>query len=303
MYKVLFLFLCGFFVMSCKPAAPAAEENTATVADTSVTTVSNIPGLTRLWDTDKTLITTESVLYDAANQVLYVSCINGVPPDKVDQDGYIARVSLDGKILDAKWVTGLSGPKGMGQAGNTLYVTDINRLVAIDIPTGKISNTWKVDGASFLNDVYVAADGTVYFTDSNTSKIHALSQGKVTTVLDDKSLGGSNGIMVEGQTMYVAGMGSGKVFRIDLPTRKIEVLAEGIPNGDGVERYGDALMVSNWAGQVYFVASDGETTLLLDSQEAKLNSADIEVIAEKNLLLVPTFFGNSVTAYQLTPNQ
>ena len=302
MNKLLLLFLAGFFAISCKPAAPAAEDNTATVADTSATTVSNIPGLTRLWDTEKTLTTSESVLYDATNQVLYVSCINGVPPDKKDNDGYIARVSLDGKILDAKWVKGLSGPKGMGQAGNTLYVTDIDRLVAIDIPSGKISNTWKVDGASFLNDVFVTADGTVYFTDSNTSKIHSLAQGKINTVVSDTILGGTNGILVEGNIMYVAGMMSGKVFRIDISTGKIEELAAGIPNGDGVERYGDALMVSNWAGQVYYVAPDGETTMLLDSQEAKLNAADIEVIADKNLLLVPTFFGNNVTAYQLIKN-
>ena len=302
MNKLLLLFLAGFFAISCKPAAPAAEDITATVADTSATTVSNIPGLTRLWDTEKTLTTSESVLYDATNQVLYVSCINGVPPDKKDNDGYIARVSLDGKILDAKWVKGLSGPKGMGQAGNTLYVTDIDRLVAIDIPSGKISNTWKVDGASFLNDVFVTADGTVYFTDSNTSKIHSLAQGKINTVVSDTILGGTNGILVEGNIMYVAGMMSGKVFRIDISTGKIEELAAGIPNGDGVERYGDALMVSNWAGQVYYVAPDGETTMLLDSQEAKLNAADIEVIADKNLLLVPTFFGNNVTAYQLIKN-
>lgn len=302
MTKLLLLFLAGFFAISCKPAAPSAADNTATVADTSATTVSNIPGLTRLWDTEKTLTTSESVLYDATNQVLYVSCINGVPPDKKDNDGYIARVSLDGKILDAKWVKGLSGPKGMGQAGNTLYVTDIDRLVAIDIPSGKISNTWKVDGASFLNDVFVTADGTVYFTDSNTSKIHSLAQGKINTVVSDTILGGTNGILVEGNIMYVAGMMSGKVFRIDISTGKIEELAAGIPNGDGVERYGDALMVSNWAGQVYYVAPDGETTMLLDSQEAKLNAADIEVIADKNLLLVPTFFGNNVTAYQLIKN-
>ena len=261
-----------------------------------------IPGLTRLWDTETTLTTSESVYYDKERNILYVSCINGTPPDKKDQDGFIARVDLDGKIKDLKWVTGLSGPKGMGMHGTTLYVTDIDRLVAIDVTTGKSNNTWKVEGASFLNDVYVTPDGTVYFTDSNTSKIHSLVQGKVTTVIADTTLGGTNGILVEGPTIYVAGMQSGNVSRIDIPTGNIEKLTMGIPNGDGVERYGDALLVSNWSGQVFYVASDGETTMLLDSQEAKLNSADIEVIAEKNLMLVPTFFGNSVTAYQLIKN-
>lgn len=295
-------FAVAIVFMSCKPAAPAPEETAPTIADTSATTVMPIPGLTRLWDTETTLTTSESVYYDKERNILYVSCINGTPPDKKDQDGFIARVDLDGKIKDLKWVTGLSGPKGMGMHGTTLYVTDIDRLVAIDVTTGKSNNTWKVEGASFLNDVYVTPDGTVYFTDSNTSKIHSLVQGKVTTVIADTTLGGTNGILVEGPTIYVAGMQSGNVSRIDIPTGNIEKLTMGIPNGDGVERYGDALLVSNWSGQVFYVASDGETTMLLDSQEAKLNSADIEVIAEKNLMLVPTFFGNSVTAYQLIKN-
>lgn len=295
-------FAVAIVFMSCKPASPAPEETAPTIADTSATTVMPIPGLTRIWDTEAKLTTSESVYFDQERNILYVSCINGTPPDKKDQDGFIARVDLDGKIKDLKWVTGLSGPKGMGMHGTTLYVTDIDRLVAIDVTTGKINNTWKVEGASFLNDVYVTPDGTVYFTDSNTSKIHSLVQGKVTTVIADTTLGGTNGILVEGPTIYVAGMQSGNVSRIDIPTGNIEKLTMGIPNGDGVERYGDALLVSNWSGQVFYVASDGETTMLLDSQEAKLNSADIEVIAEKNLMLVPTFFGNSVTAYQLIKN-
>jgi hypothetical protein len=299
---ILLSFFSLLLIISCKPAVPATVETPSTSVDTSVSTVMNIPGLKKLWDTEKTLITSESVLYDKANNVLYVSCINGVPPDKKDGDGFIARIDLDGKIKDLKWVTGLSGPKGMGQSGNTLYVTDIDRLVAIDIPTGKISNTWKVDGAQFLNDVAVTEDGSVYFTDSNTSTIYSMLKGKIATVLADTSLGGTNGILMEGNSMYLAGYVSGVVSRLNLTTKSVEKLATEIPGGDGIERYGDALLVSNWSGQVYHIAADGEATLLLDSQEAKLNSADIEVIAEKNLLLIPTFFGNGVSAYELVKN-
>jgi len=126
--------------------------------------------------------------------------------------------------------------------------------------------------------------------------------GKVATVLADTTLGGTNGILVEGDMMYLAGYMSGNVYRMDMRTKTVEKLATEVPGGDGIERYGDALLVSNWGGQVYHVAADGEATLLLDSQEAKLNAADIEVIADQNLLLIPTFFGNGVTAYELIKN-
>jgi outer membrane protein assembly factor BamB len=145
-------------------------------------------------------------------------------------------------------------------------------------------------------------DGTVYFTDSNTSTIYSLIKDKVATVVADTSLGGTNGILVEGNTMYLAGSNSGVVNRVDLTTHQIQKLAEGIPGGDGLERYGNGLFVSNWNGEVYHVDETGETMLVLNTKEAKLNSADIKVIADKNLLLVPTFFGNSVTAYELVKN-
>jgi hypothetical protein len=55
------------------------------------------------------------VYHDTSADVLYVSCINGVPADKKDEDGFIAKVGMDGKIINLKWATGLSAPKGMGK--------------------------------------------------------------------------------------------------------------------------------------------------------------------------------------------
>ena len=289
------------FLISCKPTGTntnTEQEMTSNLQDTSVTEVVNIPGLHRLWDTDNVLNTAESVLYDPTAEILYVSCINGVPPTKKDGDGFIGKVNLDGKIIEQKWVTGLSAPKGMAQIKNTLYVTDITRLVAIDIPSGKIIREWPVEESVFLNDVHVSK-GIIYFTDSETSSVYALENEEVKLVLREESLGGTNGIWVDGDYAVVAGYGSGVVHRINLKTKEKEVIAEGVPCGDGVEPCEGGLMVSNWNGQVFHVSYNGDVTLLLDSREVKLNAADIEVIPEKNLLLVPTFFGNTVTAYQL----
>ena len=52
----------------------------------------------------------ESIVKDDANNVIYVSNVNGNPTDK-DNNGYISKVSLDGKILTQKWIEGLNGPK------------------------------------------------------------------------------------------------------------------------------------------------------------------------------------------------
>jgi hypothetical protein len=67
--------------------------------------------VTKLWTTDSTLAIPESVLFDAQNQLLYASLIDG-KPDSADRTGGIAKVGLDGKIVDVNWVTGLDAPKG-----------------------------------------------------------------------------------------------------------------------------------------------------------------------------------------------
>lgn len=298
----LILLLLPSFLIACKPGETKTEGTSATAPDTTAVVTSSVPGLKRLWDTDKTLTTAESVLYDKTNNLFYVSCINGTPPDKKDKDGFIAKVGLDGKVLVEKWATGLSAPKGLGISGDKLYVTDIDRLVAIDLATGKISKTWDVKGSSFLNDVHPNDDGSIYFTDSNTSTLYALMDDKVSVVHADTALGGCNGVLADGNMIYLAGFMSGNLYRMDATTKAVQTMATGIPGGDGVERYGDGLLVSNWNGEIYYVAADGSVTEILDTQEAKLNSADIEVVGDKNLLLVPTFFGNTVTAYELSKN-
>src|SRR5215471_21355339 len=84
--------------------------------------------VTKLWATDSTLATPESVLFDGQNNTLYTSLISG-KPDSADGIGGIAKVGLDGKITNANWVTGLDAPKGLGKFGNTLCAADLTQVV------------------------------------------------------------------------------------------------------------------------------------------------------------------------------
>lgn len=291
-----------FVVIACRPIVKEEPQVVApppeTVPDSMVNTA---PTLTRVWSTDTRLTTSESVYFDEASSVLYVSCIGGVPPDKKDGDGFIATVGLDGKIIKLKWATGLNAPKGMGKVGTTLYVADIDKVVAIDINTGKITNSWKVAGATFLNDIAVGEDGVVYISDSNKSTIHQLVKGKVLPMIADTMMKGTNGLYVDGKNLLIAG--DGKTYSLDITSKTVSVLAEGIPSGDGIEKYRDGIFQSNWNGEVNYIDSKGKITKVLDTKQVKLNTADIKVVEKKNMLFVPTFFGNSVTAYSITPGK
>src|SRR6478735_1850538 len=145
--------------------------------------------LQMLWSSDTILKVPESVLYSKADKLLYISNIDGKPDEK-DGKGSIGKVGLDGKVIQAEWVTGLNAPKGMAIVGSSLWVADIDRMVEIDIKAGKIKRTIAIEGAQFLNDVTAAPDGKIYVSDSKGKTIYKLSNLAPSLFL--KSLKGPN---------------------------------------------------------------------------------------------------------------
>lgn len=285
--------LAALTMIGCQSGNKTTEE--AVVDENPETTVK----LVKKWETDTTLTTPESVYYDVTNGVLYVACIGAVPPDAKDGDGFIAKVGLDGQIVETKWVAGLDAPKGMGMVNDKLYVTNIDEVIEIDAGTGEVSNTFAVEGAQFLNDITVDAAGNVYISDSNTNKIFILANGAVAQWTEGEALGGPNGLFAEEDRLMLASFGNGKFSTINLANKDVQTVADSIPGGDGIVKMGEDYLVSNWNGEVYYVTSDWEKTKILDTKDQGANAADIELVADQDLLLVPTFFGNQVVAYEV----
>lgn len=252
--------------------------------------------LVKKWETEALLKTPESVLYDAGAKVLYVANIDGKEPWAKDGAGSVGKVGLDGKIVAAEWVKGLEAPKGMGLHKGKLYVADIDRMVVIDVAKGAIAKTIPVPGAQRLNDVSVAKDGTIYVSDMQGLKIYALKDDKP-SVYFEGGLKRPNGVLAHGDHLYI--LDSGALLKVD-KNKKVERVAEGMDaSTDGIEHVkGDEFIVSCWAGAVYHVKGK-EAHLLLDSRPQKPNTADIGYDARNRIVYVPTFFTNTVVAYEL----
>jgi sugar lactone lactonase YvrE len=164
----------------------AAGDSTTTAASAASPT----PSLRKAWETDTVLTTVESTLFDPAAGVIYASNIEG-HHSKKDKKGSITKMKPDGSVTQLKWVTGLNAPKGMALLNGKLFVTDIDELVEINVAGGKIAKRYPVAGAKFLNDA--ATDGlNVYFSDSETGKVHRLAEGKVSTFAE--GFAGINGL-------------------------------------------------------------------------------------------------------------
>lgn len=252
----------------------------------------------------------ESAYFDEARDVLYVSNVVGDPTDK-DGEGYISRVSPDGEMLEAQWVTGMDAPKGLVSDGATLYVSDIDRLVAIDIEAGEIAGTWPADGAVFLNDTALDEMGRVFVSDMITDKIHVLTDGDLAVLAEGETLQHPNGLNILDGKLVVAPWGldlqddfstkiGGHLITVDVETGSVESLGSGEPVGnlDGLEPDGKGnWIVSDWiAGAVYRIAADGSKTTLLDLD---MGSADLEYIADRSLLIVPMMLNDTLVAYRI----
>ena len=255
--------------------------------------------LVKVWETDTTLRTPESVLYDG-NNTLYIANIDG-KSDSLDGSGFISKVSLDGKIENLRWTSGLNAPKGMGLYKDKLYVTDVYRLVCINTANGQAEKTWDAVGKNaFLNDVTVAKDGTVYVSDSRFDKIYRLQDGKWEVWMEGEQLNKPNGVLAVGKDKLMIGSTKiGALRSVDLATKTMTTIADGMANTDGIVPEGKGnYFVSDWNGQVFHVSADGTKQQLLDTREQKINAADIDYIAKKKLLVVPTFFKNKLVAYR-----
>ena len=252
--------------------------------------------LVKLWETDSVLKVPESVLFDAKNKVLYVANIDGTQPWAKDSAGSIGKVGLDGKVISVDWVSGLHAPKGMGMFNGKLYVADLTELVEIDISSGKITNKLTIPSAEGLNDVSVDKEGNIYVSDSRGKKVFKVKDGMAELFLEN--LKGPNGVLAHQKDFYV--LDAGGMYKLNAD-KSLTKIAEGMEGGtDGIENVkGNEFIISCWAGVIWYINEDGSKELLLDSRDVKKNSADIGFDAVNKIVYVPTFWRNTVVAYQV----
>jgi len=268
----------------------------AAILLTSVTGLMAQVKLLKLWETDSVFKVPESVFFDKNNNLLYVSNIEGTEPWGRDGKGSIGKMGVDGKVIQAEWVTGFHAPKGMTMRGTTLYVADMDQVVAVDTKTGTILSRILVEGAQGLNDISISPEGSLYVSDSRTKRLYKIDQGAATVYLSD--LKGPNGVLCQGNKLYILDAGTLYSVKAD---KSLDKIAEGMEGGtDGVEEVKPGeYIVSCWQGLVYYVSGNGKTDVLLDSRAEKKNAADIGYDAARRIVYVPTFWRNTVVAYQI----
>ncbi len=248
----------------------------------------------------------ESVLADPVRRELYVSNVAGVPDEK-DGRGFISRMSEDGRVLEREWVDGLNAPKGMALFRGRLYVSDIDRLVVIDVADGAIVAEYPAPGARFLNDVTVDDAGRVYCSDMMANTLYRLADGEFAVWMRDPALLSPNGLLAEGERLVAGAWGRrsegfatehpGYLQSVPLDGGAVQPLGEGRPAAhvDGiVSDGGDGYFVTDWkAGKLFHADARGELTLV---ETLEPGSADLGRLPVQGTLLVPLMQSGQVVA-------
>jgi len=309
----LLLILAGVLILSSgcakRPAATSETGETASAppAQAVPASRSELPG---------TFQTPESVLYDSADDLYFVSNINGDALAK-DGNGYISKIEAANGRGTARWIEGgangvtLNAPKGLTISGDELWVTDIDTIRRFDLKTGAPKGEIPIPGATFMNDLSTADDGTVYATDSGlqaaengfgpsgTDAVYAIkADGKPVKVASGDDLGHPNGILAVGGDVWVVTFGTNELYRL-VDGKKSDVAKLPAGSLDGLQRLANGdFLVSSWEGKaVYRGPASGPFTTIAENA---VSPADIGVDTKRNLLLIPEFQESKVLIRPLT---
>jgi len=187
----------------------------------------------------------------------------------------------------------------------------IDHLVEINPEERKVVAKYPAEGAIFLNDPAVGSDGTVYVSDIAGRKIFYRKPGadKLDVWFAPEDMMHINGLHIDNGKLIVAGWGrnmnadgsteiAGNLLTIDLETKEMSDLGsgEGIGNLDGLERdaEGNFLVTDFIGGALYRINEDGTHETLLDLDAG---SADLEVVEDGTVAIIPMLMDGKVTAY------
>jgi DNA-binding beta-propeller fold protein YncE len=289
MKKFAGVVLCLFMCLSAMAEPPKAKN------------------VTKAWEATDGILNPESVIYDAKNNVLYVTN-TGTDP----KTGSVAVLALDGKTVKKDLTTGLNSPRGSALIGDSLYVGELQALTQIDVATGKITASYPAPDAGMLNDIAVDEAGNIYVSDIMKDTIYKLVNGKMEKWLAGPNLEWPNGLYPEKGRLVLALWGTvtdpatwttkvpGHLKTIALDTKEEKSLGNGTPIGnlDGLQPDGAGnYFVTDWmTGKLFLINPAGEATELITLEQS---TGDIQYIADQKLILVPIGKTNKVVALKV----
>ncbi len=252
----------------------------------------------------------ESLSYDA-DRDLYVAINAGMAQDVVPNDGYVALINPDGTAHTLKWIgvnrngLTLNHPLGSDIANGRLYVVDIDTVRWFDMKTGQPMGAVTVPGVSRFNDLEVAADGTIYATqtgDMNAAnwKVYKITPGGESSVfVSGAPLNLPNGIAFDPKgNIVVVNVGTSDVLTFS-PAGQLLTTEQSTDTGN------DGIVVLPDGTKYVSSVRQGTVARIRPGQKAEVvatgipSAASMTYDSKRNRLVIPMNDWNAITIVDL----
>ncbi len=248
-----------------------------------------------------------SFLADPASRSYFISNING-EADARDNNGFITKLSDDGRITAFKFIEGgrgdvtLHAPKGMAIVDQVLYVTDLDTLRAFDKTSGKPVATLVLphpaDAKITQSLVDVAPDGQghLYLADQGGNAIYRVDLTPTPTLtlyLSGAHLAAPSGVAVNPKTGHLAVVSydTGKIFDVTPDGTLTELASNGFFTGrfqnlSGVDfdRWGSLYVSDLTKGKIWRMLPNNKFQVIA---EYLPGPSDLGIDRVNHLILVP----------------
>ncbi|MDL1889022.1 hypothetical protein FBQ96_05480, partial [Nitrospirales bacterium NOB] len=248
-----------------------------------------------------------SFLADPASNSYFISNINGEPEAR-DNNGFITKLSDDGRITAFKFIEGgrgdvtLHAPKGMTVVDQVLYVADLDTLRAFDKTTGKPLAALRLPAAATAGQpqslVDVASDGQghLYLADQLGNAIYRADLTPtltISTYVSGSHLAGPSGVAVNPKTGHLAvvSWNTGKIFDITPEGALTELVSNGFftarfQNLSGVDfdRWGSMYVSDATKGKIWRMTPNHKFQVIA---EYLPSPSDLGIDRVNHLILVP----------------
>ncbi len=185
-----------------------------------------------------------TIIMDLEEDVYLVANTNGEPTQET-ANGFISRLSPDGEVLDLEWIElsatarPLNAPRGMAIRGDTLFVADIDCIRMFDRTTAEDLGLTCLDGVTFIADIDVGEEGSLFVTDAGlrwedgamqptgTDAVYrvVLEEGRRgSTLAQGDDLGNPTGIAVGARGIFVTAPGTGELFALSPDGARTDIL-------------------------------------------------------------------------------
>jgi DNA-binding beta-propeller fold protein YncE len=207
------------------------------------------------------VVNAESCSYDAVRGLIVVPN-RGADQNQVPNDGFVSLLNHDGSVHTAKWIGAtrdgltLNHPLGSDIVNGILYMADIDGgrtateptvsvIRKFDMKTGAPAGELRQPQSPGLNDIAVAADGTIYGTqtrvpgqtpDPSHSKVFKITaQGAVSELIVGPPLRAPNGIALDNDgNLVVVNIDNNEVMTFSLDGKLLKTEHAVQPGNDGL---------------------------------------------------------------------